>query len=149
MLRSRSSSLKPISKIDVTAFSSVMALVVLTLLIIEMVAFPMALPRHGISIHLPRVNHPTDEWQATREDAMIVAILRDGKIFFGNNRVEPEQLSARIKEQLGQHGERKVYIKADARVPYRRVSRVLDAVRSAGVLRIAFLVEQRRTLLPQ
>ena len=131
-----------------TAFSSVMAVVLLTLLIIEMVAFPTSFHIHAISVDLPKVNHPANIWPANREDAIIVSVFRDEKVFFGNDRVEIEQLPARLGAQLSRHAERKVYVKADARVRYGRVSQVLDAVRSSGVLRIAFLVEQRRRPIP-
>ena len=52
MLYNRGNSLKPISKIDVTAFSCVMAVVILTLLVIEMVAFSYAWGHHGVGIYL-------------------------------------------------------------------------------------------------
>jgi len=120
-----------------------MAVVLLTLLIIEMVAFPT--PYHHGGMDLPKVNHPVGMWAANREDAIIVSVIRDGKVFFGNERVEPEQLPSMIKERLAQDAERKVYIKADARVRFGRVSQVLDAIRSAGVLRIAFFVDQRKS----
>jgi hypothetical protein len=34
--------------------------------------------------------------RANRGDALIVAIMRDGQVFFGNDRVPPEELAAKI-----------------------------------------------------
>ena len=149
MLRNRANSLKPISRIDATAFVSVMLAVILMLLIIETVAFPLAWGHHGVGIDLPRVNHPMNMMDANREDAMLVAIMRDGKVFFGNERVTAEQLTAKITERLSHHAERKVFIRADARARYGTVSAALDGIRSAGVLRIGILVDQRKVTSPR
>jgi biopolymer transport protein ExbD len=81
---------------------------------------------------------------ANREDAMIIVVMRDGAVYFGGERVQPEQLPSKILDCLRDHTvERRVYIRADARVFYRNVKEVLDGVRSAGIERIAFLVDQR------
>jgi biopolymer transport protein ExbD len=144
MLHKRFNSLKPIYKIDLTAFSCVMAAVVLALLTVEMVASPLGWADHGVGIDLPRVNHPVKMWAANQEDAMVVSIMRDGNIFFCNDRVAVEQLPDKIRERLSHNSERKVYIKADAHARYGTVSTVLEGIRSTGVLKIAFLVEQRR-----
>ena len=85
---------------------------------------------------------------ASREDAMVVAIFRDGKVFFGNDQTTAGQLSSQIQKRLNASPERKVYLKADFRARYGNVAEVVDAVRSAGIGNIAFLVEQRRTQFP-
>lgn len=147
MLHNRADSLRPIYNIDVTAFSIVLAVVILTLLIIETVAFPMAW-HHGVGIDLPRVNHPVSMSDANREDAMVVAIMRDGKLFFGNGQVTAEQLPEKIRERLSHHAERKVFIRADARARYGTVSTVLDGIRSGGIVRIGILADQRKVSAP-
>lgn len=76
---------------------------------------------------------------------MKVTILRDGQVYFGSDRVTPAALQQKIAEHLNERGvERKVYIVADMRAKWGAVKVVLDGVRSAGVLRVAFLVDQRR-----
>ena len=77
---------------------------------------------------------------------MKVAILRDGRVYFGTDRVDAAALQCKIAERLKDRGaERKVYIVADARAKWGAVKVVLDGVRSAGILRVAFLVDQRRS----
>lgn len=83
---------------------------------------------------------------ANREDALTVVILRDGSIYSGKGRTKPGDLPEQIREGVGRGAEKKIYIRADARVRYRTVLEVLDAVRSAGVERIAFLVYQRHAV---
>jgi biopolymer transport protein ExbD len=139
MLRNGSNSLKLICQIDVSALASIMFVLVFTMMVAEV----SARPPHGAGVDLPKVWHPVGMWRADWEDALIIGISRDGKVFFRNEMVAPNELAAKIKERLSQGSERKVYIKADAHVGYARVGTVLDEVRSSGVEKIAFLVGQR------
>ena len=75
----------------------------------------------------------------------MITIMRNGKVFFGNDQVMTAKLSAKIRERLG-NGERKVYIEADAHVSYGTMMEVLDEVRLAGIERVAFLAESKRLL---
>jgi biopolymer transport protein TolR len=59
-----------------------------------------------------------------------------------------EDLPIRIHEGVNRGAEKKIYIKADARAKYGDVKEVLDGVRSAGVEKIAILVDQRKPQLP-
>ena len=127
-----------ISNIDVSALAAVMFVVIFAFI------FLTATPHHGVSADLPKVWHSKSIPGANREDALTVVILRDGSIYFGKHRSRPGDLPAQIREQVGRGAEKKVYIGADARVRYQTVLAVLDAVRSAGVEKIAFLVYQRR-----
>jgi biopolymer transport protein ExbD len=99
----------------------------------------------GVRPILPQADHPVNMGHANREDAMTVSIFRDDKVFFRNERVSPDQLPDRIRESIKQGAEGKVYIRADARAKYGWVAEVIDSVRSAGVEKIGFLVDQRRT----
>ena len=64
--------------------------VMLVLLIIFMVITPML--QHGVSVDLVKTNNPKQMPDADKEDALLVAITRDGKIFFGADKVSPDQL---------------------------------------------------------
>jgi biopolymer transport protein ExbD len=123
-----------------SAFASIMFVLVFTMMVAEVAASP---PHGGAGLDLPRVWHPVGMWRAETEDALIVGISRDGRVFFRNEMVATDELPSKIKERLRRGSERKVYIKADAHVTYGRVGAVLDAVRSSGVENIAVLVEQR------
>jgi biopolymer transport protein TolR len=137
MLSNRAISLQPICKIDVTAFASVMVFLVALM----MVATPSR--SHGVAVDLPKVWHPIGMWRANREDTLILGVMRDGQIFFGSDRVRPEGLAAKINECLARGAKREVYIRADARARYGRVSAVLDGIRAAGVERVGILVDQK------
>ncbi len=103
----------------------------------------LPVPLHGgIKPILPRVSHPISMAHANREDAMIVSIFRDDRVFYRSELVRSSELPAKIRQSLNQGAEREVYIRADARARYSWVAEVLDGIRSAGVEKIGFLVEQ-------
>ena len=94
---------------------------------------------------LPKVLHPVAMRGAEREDAIKISITRDGKVYLGTEQVWPPDLPARIQDRLtDREVERKVYIVADMRARWGGVKLALDAVRSAGIIRVAFLADQRR-----
>jgi biopolymer transport protein ExbD len=80
---------------------------------------------------------------ADEADAMVVAITRDQRIYFGIDQVTTIQLAPKIREHIARGADRKVYVKADLRVRYGTVREVLDSVRSAGAKRIGILTDQR------
>ncbi len=131
-----------ISVTDQTLFVHVAVILAFIFLVIFLT---LPTPFHrGMVPDLPRVNHPVSMPHANREDAMVVAILRDDKVFFRKDRVTPDQLPAKIRESVNQGAEKKVYIKADARAKYGWVAEALDGVRDAGIEKIGILVDQRR-----
>ena len=127
------------SNINVTPMVDVM----LVLLIIFMVITPML--QKGVSVDMAKVNSPTPMPDADKEDALLIAVMRDGKIFFGTDRVEPDQLTLKVKDRLTNKADKRVFIKADARARYGNVVEVVDNVRSAGVDDVGLLTDQLKT----
>ena len=128
------------SNINVTPMVDVM----LVLLIIFMVITPML--QKGVSVDMAKVNSPTPMPDADKEDALLIAVMRDGKIYFGTDRVEPDQLTQKVKDRLANKADKRVFIKSDARARYGNVVDVVDNVRSAGVDDVGLLTEQRKAL---
>ncbi|PYX88106.1 MAG: biopolymer transporter ExbD [Acidobacteria bacterium] len=126
------------SNINVTPMVDVM----LVLLIIFMVITPML--QKGVSVDLAKVNSPEAMPDADKEDALIVAVMRDGKIFFGNDQINPDQLTQKIKDRISNRTNKIVFVRADARAKYGSVVEVVDNVRSAGVDDLGLLTEQRK-----
>jgi biopolymer transport protein TolR len=126
------------SNINVTPMVDVM----LVLLIIFMVITPML--QKGQSVDLAKTNNPIQMPDADKEDALIVAVMRDGRVFFDTQQVGPEELTNKVKERVQNRVNKTVYVKADARAKYKSVVDVVDDVRSAGVDQLGLLTEQRR-----
>ena len=127
------------SDINVTPMVDVM----LVLLIIFMVITPML--QKGVSVDLAKVNNPEQMPDADKEDALIVAIMRDGKVYFGSDRVDPDKLTNLVKDRLANKVDKRVFIKSDARARYGNVVDVVDNVRSAGVDDVGLLTEQKKS----
>lgn len=128
------------------SFATVMTVVLLVPLLIFMMQEPW---HHGTFADLPRVSRPVSMPGALCEDAMMVTITRDGRAYLGSDAIYPDTLPEMIIKRVTDRGvERKVYITADARAHWGSVKPVLDGVRSAGILRVAFLVNQRRGFVP-
>jgi biopolymer transport protein TolR len=77
--------------------------------------------------------------RAIREDAMRVAVTRDGKLYFGNRRVSPEELAEQIRNSVRGGAENRVYFMVDARGSYADVKLAIEQVSLARVKNISFL----------
>ena len=77
----------PVSDINVTPMVDVM----LVVLIIFMVITPML--NKGANIDLVKARNPIVMADADKEDALLISIMRDGKIYFGSDRVDADQLT--------------------------------------------------------
>ena len=120
-----------------------MGMVVFVVLLIFM-TIPVDAHRGG-SVDLPKVLHPVAMRAADREDAIKVSITRDGRVYLGTEQISVSDLPAKIQDRLkDREVERKVYVVADMRARWGGVKLALDGVRSAGIIRVAFLADQRR-----
>ena len=126
------------SNINVTPMVDVM----LVLLIIFMVITPML--QKGVSVDMAKVNSPSPMPDADKEDALLIAVMRDGKIFFGTDRVDADKLTQMVKDRLANKMDKRVFIKSDARARYGNVVEVVDNVRSAGVDDVGLLTDQKK-----
>jgi biopolymer transport protein ExbD len=125
-----------LSGIDVWGLVSIL----LVLLFILMVHVPT--PHHGISVDRATAVHSAPMPGATKEDAMRISVMRDGRIYFGNHAVATEDLPDEIRERVRNGAERKIYLAVDARAKYGDAERVLDQIRLSGIRDVSFLTEQ-------
>ena len=94
----------------------------------------------GVSVELAVTHNAVAMPDADKEGALIVAVTHSGSVYFGIDPITP----AALAEKPGLSGQ-KLYIKADARVPYANVAKVLDAVHTAGVTSPNLLTGQPET----
>jgi len=127
------------SNINVTPMVDVM----LVLLIIFMVITPML--QRSMTVELAKANNPIPMADADKEDALIVAVTSDGKIYFDTQQIkDPGDLTQKVKDRVANRVNKEVYVKADARAKYKNVVDVVDNVRSAGVDLLGLLTEEKR-----
>jgi biopolymer transport protein ExbD len=123
----------------------VVCLFVLALATTAVVAQDPTIPmQRGISVQLPATSNAVAVPSADKEDALVVAVTHDGRVYLGTDLVSPADLADKVKGELATRADKKLYIKADARTPYANVVKVLDAVRTSGVHELTLLTDQQR-----
>src|SRR6266699_3486111 len=119
-----------------------MADIMLVLLIIFMVVTPMLQRTH--QLELAPTNNPHEMKDADKDDAIVVAITSDGKIFLGNTDVNKEDLTGQVKDRISNRLDKIVFVKSDARAKYGRVVEIVDEIRSAGFVKHALTTEKNQ-----
>ena len=119
-----------------------MADIMIVLLIIFMVITPML--QKGVDVKLPTAGNTKEKKDEPK--SITVAIKRDSSTFLGGVRVEKQQdLVGLLKEKLEDvaEGNRIVFLKADAELPYSEVMKVMDLCREAGVDEVALIADRK------
>ena len=124
------------SNINVTPMVDVM----LVLLIIFMVITPML--NNKVNVELPTANAAVVMDNANKEDAVTVAVTRDGKTFLGGDQVTDADLGGKISAKLENKTDKEVFLRADNRANYGKVMDAVDGIRDAGVSQLGLLTEK-------
>ena len=124
-----------------------MADIMLVLLIIFMVVTPML--QKTLPVDMARVNNAREMQDADKDDAIIVAVTRDGTIYLKNAKTTKDQVTDQIKDLIANRLDKTVYVKSDARAKYGDVVAVVDEIRSAGVDSLGLLTEKVKSSNPQ
>ena len=111
--------------------------VMLVLLIIFLITVPVV--TQSIRLELPpERNVPTQ----TRPDNIVIAVNRDGEIYWGIERVpDIETLVNRLKVEAVKDPQPEVHIRGDLAVRYEPVGRVVVACQRAGIFKVGFITE--------
>jgi biopolymer transport protein ExbD len=120
------------SQINTTPLVDVM----LVLLIIFLITIPVVI--HNISLELPKErNLPTQ----TKPENVVIAVDRDGNVFWNNQFVDDAQLFDRLKEVAVKKPQPEVHIRGDREARYEFVGRVVFNCQRASILKIGFITE--------
>ncbi|PYV20553.1 MAG: biopolymer transporter ExbD [Acidobacteria bacterium] len=130
-----------VADINVTPLVDVM----LVLLIIFMVITPML--QKGFSVDMAKAMNPRLMQDAEKEDATIIAVTRDGKMYLGNTQIKLDEITTKVKDRIAAKLDKTVYVRSDARAKYGDFLKVVDNVRAAGVDSLGLITEkiERRT----
>ena len=124
------------AEINVTPMADVM----LVLLIIFMVITPML--QKGAQVELARTHNPVDMPEADHDDAVLVAVTRDGRFYLGLTQIGIDELGTKVNDLLATRLDKTVFVKSDYRARYGDVKTVVDTVRTAGVDKVGLLTER-------
>src|SRR5260370_34318140 len=90
-----------------------MADIMLVLLIIFMVVTPMLQKDHPVD--LARTNTAKDMQDADKEDAIGIAVTRDGNIFLRTTQIRKEEITSEVKDRIANRLDKTGYVTSDAR----------------------------------
>jgi len=128
------------SNINVTPMVDVM----LVLLIIFMVITPML--NNKVNVDLPTATAAIVMENANKEDAVTIAVTRNGMAYLGADAVPNlDDLGPKIAAKLENKTDKQVFMRADVRANYGKVMDTVDQIRSAGVSNLGLLTEKRET----
>ncbi len=119
-----------VSEINVTPFIDVM----LVLLIIFMVAAPLSTV--DVPVDLPTSNAPP---QDRPDEPVYLTIQEDLSLSLGEAPVTREDLANRLDATTQQNRDERIFLRADGSVPYSDIMEVMNALRSAGYLKIGLV----------
>ncbi len=129
----------PMADINVTPMVDVM----LVMLIIFMVITPML--QHGVSVDMVKAKNPVAMQGADKEDAVLIAVTREGRTYLGTTQMKAEDLPPKVKDLLTNRLDKMVYVRSDQRARYEKVVEVVDNLRAAGVDQLGLLTEQDKS----
>jgi biopolymer transport protein ExbD len=129
-----SSDEQPISDINVTPFVDI----ILVVLIIFMVTTPIIM-NPSVHVNLPKAS----SGDQTIPSQLNISIDKNGTCFFNGKEVSNEELNKLSKEQVDKNPDIQAIISADTTVQHGRVIEVLDAVKSAGVVKFAISISKK------
>jgi biopolymer transport protein ExbD/biopolymer transport protein TolR len=110
--------------------------VAFVLLIIFMITAPIM--QGGVDVELPRAEaRPLDP-----KEGMVVTVDRGGRIFIDETPVSYEDFRITFPSIVTAKKPNGVFLRADSRVPYGDVVRVLSVIRLSGVQSVGLVAEQ-------
>lgn len=115
--------------------------VMLVLLIIFMVAAPML--QQGVEVNLPKA---TNAPLPGTSEQLVLSIDQQGTLYIGaGNKITLAEVGAKIAAALSNRPEteRKVYIKADATLPYSTLMDVMGRLHESGINQIGLVSAPR------
>jgi len=96
-----------------------------------------------VNVELPQANAAIIMDNANKEDAVIVAVTRDGRTYLGGDQVTIDDLGAKVSSKLENKTDKEVYLRADIRANYGKVMDAVDQIRTAGVSELGLITEKR------
>ena len=121
-----------------------MADIMLVLLIIFMVVTPML--QKGVSVDMAKVSNPDKMADADKDDAVVLAITSDDRIFItegsSTTPVVLNEITGKVKDMIANRLDKTVFIRSDYRANYGQVVKVVDEIRAAGVDNLGLLTEK-------
>ena len=121
-----------LSEINITPLVDVM--------LVLLVAFVITIPAltNAIHINLPRTVQTTPPEQPK---AITVTVDTRGAVYFDDALVAPAEIEPRLRIIKASFAEPSLHLRADDRVPYGSVAKVMAAIEHAGISKVSVLTD--------
>jgi biopolymer transport protein ExbD len=110
--------------------------VAFVLLIIFMITAPIM--QGGVDVQLPRA----EARPMTAKEGMVVSVDQQGRIFIDETAVSLSDFRLTFSALVKSRKPKSVYLRADRRVPYGDVVRVLATIRASGISDVGLVAEE-------
>jgi len=110
--------------------------VAFVLLIIFMITAPIM--QGGVDVQLPQA----EARPLTPNQGMVVSVDRQGRIFIDETEVTYDEFRVAFRGLVERRRPTGIYVRADRRVPYGDVVRVLAVVRNSGIKDVGLVAEE-------
>jgi biopolymer transport protein ExbD len=95
-------------------------------------------------VDMAKADNAQDMQDADKDDAIILAVGRDGTIYLGSSKVQLSEITTKVKDLIANRLDKTVFVRSDSRAKYGDVVATIDEVRSAGVDHLGLLTEKNR-----
>ena len=124
------------SEINMIPFIDVM----LVLLVIFIITVPVM--KHAVSVELPRASN---EKEVIEPQTLRLSVKADGSYWLGDELLTEDQLAERLMAEGRKTPQPDLHIRGDRDVRYERVAQAMAAAQQAGIKKIGFVTEPRRS----
>ncbi|SAL54395.1 biopolymer transporter ExbD [Caballeronia udeis] len=108
--------------------------VMLVLLIIFLLTIPVV--THSVNVKLP--TQTVQPLQTTPQN-IVLAVNRDGDVFWSEHHIDMPTLVARLKQAAVQQPQPEIHIRGDENARYEFVGKVVVACERAGIVKVDFI----------
>jgi biopolymer transport protein ExbD len=122
-----------LSEINVTPLVDVM----LVMLIIFMITSPILF--QGVDVQLPK----TESGDAVQSEKFVISITSEKKVYINRDIIHINLLEEKLKA-LNAAGVKSVFLRADERIDYGFILRIMDLARKSGITQVSLVTEPLR-----
>lgn len=123
-----------LSEINITPLVDVM--------LVLLVAFVITIPvlTNAVHVNLPKTVTTTPPEQ---QKSITITVDNNGKIYLDNSQITQQNLEPQLQSLKAANDNLALHLRADERVPYGPVAKVMAAIEHAGISRVSILTDQQ------
>jgi biopolymer transport protein TolR len=122
----------------VTADLNVTPLIDILLVLLIIFLSTVHMSQQGLDVNLPETQRSSPPGHSPQ---VMLELGADRRVTINTQPVEPDLLSARLRDTFENRHDRTLFVRGDGSLRYGEVVRVIDAARGAGVTRIGVVTE--------